>query len=836
MLEGENNLGEPKQIDKNKLKLELNSLFENKWLYWLGLIPILAISLWIRTRNLKLLDGKYMLGLDPYYYYRITGYVLDGTIQFCGSVPCDMMRNYPLGTTLRFSIFPYFLAVWHKLVEFFTSQPRTYSHIIYPAVIGVIGLIFFFLFIREIFDSKTALVATGFLAVVPAYLYRTLAGFADHESIAMLLMFASFWLFALFRKETQLKKKLTFAALSGLVATSMALTFAGFTLLTVSIALFVTLEILLGRVSKEYSAGYLIWVLIFAFPLLLFKGLYGYEFSGLAGWLGSALPFLPLAAFGFYYGFKQINLKLEKISLGFQSILVSAAVFGGGFLWLRGPGIIEELIHPSYGSAGRVGQTISEAIGGTMIWSSFHWIAIIGLLGAVYLVYKVFEEDKKIAIGMSAAFAAFIGVTLFGGLGTRINLVVLGLFAVILLFLSQKQKEKFSHTRILYLLPLLAFIFTAYLSSAAARFMFIFAPWICLVAGFGLATAAQDLWNFKSLRFLIIGLIVIFFALVFVNAQVSAAQASHAGSGLSGQWWNAMQWIKTNTPEDAAIAHWWDYGYWTQSVAERASIKDGSLQGSYELFLLGRYGMTAFDDTKALSYFKTRDIDYLLYSKEEIPKYHAFSFIGSNEELDRESTVGIFSFVQSQEVRNGTRQLYSGGWGFDDDIVSGNLVLPRRQAVLGGFIFTENNGKLIEAPTAVIIYNGQQYERKINCIYTVNNEKITFDVDNSIGGCIKFVPYFKSPSETVPNGGIFYLSPHVEPGLFARLYILNQQIEGFNEVYNDGTPLGLYSGRIIGPTRIWKIEYPDDIKTNPAYLEYNCLENDNCDEDYAFWK
>jgi len=41
-------------------------------------------------------------------------------------------------------------------------------------------------------------------------------------------------------------------------------------------------------------------------------------------------------------------------------------------------------------------------------------------------------------------------------------------------------------------------------------------------------------------------------------------------------WLDSMEWIKNNTPEDAVIAAWWDYGYWIQTKAERATLADNS--------------------------------------------------------------------------------------------------------------------------------------------------------------------------------------------------------------------------------------------------------------------
>ena len=44
----------------------------------------------------------------------------------------------------------------------------------------------------------------------------------------------------------------------------------------------------------------------------------------------------------------------------------------------------------------------------------------------------------------------------------------------------------------------------------------------------------------------------------------------------TNDWLESMEWIKTNTPKDAVIASWWDYGYWISTLGERATIADNS--------------------------------------------------------------------------------------------------------------------------------------------------------------------------------------------------------------------------------------------------------------------
>ena len=55
------------------------------------------------------------------------------------------------------------------------------------------------------------------------------------------------------------------------------------------------------------------------------------------------------------------------------------------------------------------------------------------------------------------------------------------------------------------------------------------------------------------------------------------------GFPASNDWLEAMQWIKTNTPEDSVIVSWWDYGYWIQTLGERATLIDNSTLNDWRI-------------------------------------------------------------------------------------------------------------------------------------------------------------------------------------------------------------------------------------------------------------
>ena len=44
----------------------------------------------------------------------------------------------------------------------------------------------------------------------------------------------------------------------------------------------------------------------------------------------------------------------------------------------------------------------------------------------------------------------------------------------------------------------------------------------------------------------------------------------------TNDWINALDWMSNNTPKDAVIAAWWDYGYWITVLANRTTLADNA--------------------------------------------------------------------------------------------------------------------------------------------------------------------------------------------------------------------------------------------------------------------
>lgn len=75
-------------------------------------------------------------------------------------------------------------------------------------------------------------------------------------------------------------------------------------------------------------------------------------------------------------------------------------------------------------------------------------------------------------------------------------------------------------------------------------------------------------------------------------------------------WLEALTWIRENTPEDAVLASWWDYGYWIAVMGNRTSLADNATINSTRIAQIGRMFMS--DEKEALTILKDEfNADYV---------------------------------------------------------------------------------------------------------------------------------------------------------------------------------------------------------------------------------
>jgi dolichyl-diphosphooligosaccharide---protein glycosyltransferase len=78
----------------------------------------------------------------------------------------------------------------------------------------------------------------------------------------------------------------------------------------------------------------------------------------------------------------------------------------------------------------------------------------------------------------------------------------------------------------------------------------------------------------------------------------------------TNDWLETLEWIKLNTPENAVIASWWDYGYWIQTMAERTTLIDNATLSTWQIAKMAKMFLSTPVDSWNM--LKEMDADYVL--------------------------------------------------------------------------------------------------------------------------------------------------------------------------------------------------------------------------------
>ena len=408
-------------------------------------------------------------------------------------------------------------------------------------------------------------------------------------------------------------------------------------------------------------------------------------------------------------------------------------------------------------------------------------------------------------------------------------LLFFGLMIALVFYSYYTKREGYEGAKSIrgeYLLLLLLFIVMVMGARRNIRLIFVFSPATAYMAALFFSKLAEySRWLKQDyLKIGVYAVLLIVAGLMLQDfAEAITAQASSAGPGFNTQWQNAASWVKENTPKEAVFAHWWDYGYWVQTGWDRATITDGGNAIGYWNHLMGRHVLLGHSDREALEFLYAHNASYLLIVSEEIGKFPAFSLIGADENFDRYSSIGVFALDKEnvQETRNSTVFLYRGGIALDEDFILNGQLFPKQAAGIGAiFLPVKEEGGSIEMfpPRAVLVYNGQQVQVPVECV-VFEGKELLFEASNGLKGCLRIIPTWEGPTQANRVGGLLYVSEKNRKTRFAQLYLFERLSPFFELAYTDNVPLSLLNGRIIGPLKIWKVTYPDDIEFKEEYAQ-----------------
>lgn len=892
---------EEKELIELRKKRILGLFKRNLSLVAILLVLIIALySFSVRTINVPGLKdvttGNYTLGpdLDPFLFLRWAKYIAEhGSL-----MKIDYLRYYPLGfdTSKETLVLPYLISYLYKIMHFLNNTVTVeFAAIMYPAYFFFLAVLAFFLFVRRLFVNETeikrnliALIATSFFIVMPSLVHRTVAGIPEKEAGGIFFLFLSLYFFMVSLQSKTKIGALIAGILLGISTGLLGMVWGAVTFIFLGIGLSMIVGFMFDITKEKDHIAYLAWIATSSILLGGFTTKYG-GFLGLLTSTTSVAAYLTAGTMIFDFFFTRYLYKRfeNKIKLPKRVVvIITTIILGAIFFIIINPDMVSHIIrdirvgllHPQ--GTDRIALTVAEnnqpyfgSWKGTY-GIEFFWLFIIS---AVIIFYEAVSKLKKIEryllstvyflflIGL--VFSRYASNSVMNGTSSLSQFVYFGsfflfaaAFAFVYITAFKNKEEKISHIRLESIVLLVLFFWTIVSARGAIRLFFLLDPFVAILAGFIIVYIPFKAFENKKntlnmVLFAIAALIVLYLSvLTFYNFSISTTGQAQATvpSVYNIQWQYAMKWVRDNTPKDSVFVHWWDYGYWVQTIGERVTVVDGGNTIGYWDYLVGRHVLTGQNETEALEFLYAHNVSYLLIDSTDIGKYPAYSSIGSDLNYDRYNWVPTMKIdeKQTQETRNGTIYLYQGGFAFDEDFIwydsstKQQYLFPKQssEAIIAGVLLTttktvagEQTLSQIEQPKALIAYHGStRIDIPLCYLYTEN----TLTNFKSNGPCLQAALYI-TPNLNPSGGGVnvnymgaaMYLNTRALNALWVKLYLLNES-QNFKLVHSEqsyvvqqlrkqafNVPEFVYYGDIQGPIKIWKVEYPKGIKFKPEYLE-----------------
>ena len=862
---------------------------------FLALVVFIAVK--IRTANLPglkdITTGDWTLGpdLDPFLFLRWAKYIVEN-----GSLMVlDTMRYVPLGfdTSYELNLHVYLMVWFDKIASLFGSTSITHSAVLYPVFMFALSVIAFFFMTRIIFlkhmgkswATTSAVIASFLLTVTPALLPRTIAGIPEKEASGILFLFLAFYFFMAGWDAKNKTYKYILGFLAGASTAVMGLVWGGYLYILITIGPLIFFSFALGQMDRDRKYFYATWLA--TTMIILVIGTKRYPLSELLSsttTLPAVFMLVVLIVDSLIHEtslmrrmppYRIFNLPSPLLSLIITvglGLLFALVFFGPDYIVHNVLALKKFLITTG---TDRVSVTVAEnrqpyftewAASFGPFFANFpllFWMFFAGSIVAFYHAIASFDKKSRIIMTaaftfmlISLAFSRYSPTSLFNGtnfaslafyaLGLLVFLVIGGKYY--LKYHSTNEPDRLRNVNFNFMLLLCFFVISILSARGGVRLIMMLVPAASILGAYIVVEVAR--WTHASYKskssskyvsafcaaLLILSLCFVGYS--FYNASMISAQG-YIPSIYTQQWQKAMAWTRDNISQEAVFGHWWDYGYWVQSIGERATVLDGGNAKAYWNHMMGRYALTGPNNEQALEFLYAHKTTHFLIDPTDIGKYGAFSSIGSDKNYDRTSFISTFNKDPNQvlEKKNSTVFVYVGGIPTDDDIfyiLNGTQIfLPKGNAALGAILLEKDSttGELTRAPDAVFIYKGNQY--LIPLRYTFD-EKLT-DFKEGLDAGIFIMPRLVSGTNGLQiqdKGSLLYLSNRTVHSQFARLYLFQEENGFFELVHSEDDPLVTqlrlsvpdFKGDFVnydtvrGPIRIWEINYPADMTVKSEYL------------------
>lgn len=590
----------------------------------LFLAMIFIFGYCIRTQNIQP-RFKYFFGYDSYYHGRIIEYLLSD-----GEIPrVDPLAYFELPESDRLVprdvlLFWYICAGLFKFFTMFGSyNPDLWVEVlkVLPAFFGALISVLMYFLGKELWGKNAGYMTAFVAAVIPSYVYRTMAGFLEDDALGFFWLVAGLIFFVRALKKPELtKKQLINALLAGIFFAGMALSWGFFLIIPILLILFfpIGLTLLLCqkdsmKKAKGFTVLYVISSGVFALLASLFKGTQW--FNTMVDYVMKAVPFTEFSGGGI---------------VALLVVIAFIVLIFGFFIFL--------LVFGTKDPERRK--------------TTVRFLAVIFLFAVTAFTFIILSDPNGMfssRIQTTEVFLSTVGEEGPGypHFGYKYGILIVFPYLALLalpLFVFFKKKD--------YLTPLVFLWIAVSLVMAwyKLKFTYHFGLPIAIAAGAIAGIVFYFFKDFKAVESKVAVLALAFMMMCGLAIGAYFVTQREPSLETDSLWKQTLYWMRDNTPEGAKYMNWWSYGHWITFVARKSVFADNRnvrwdiSDGHYAKFLMAQ------DLNESLELVRKYKPEYILVDSGSFQGFYSmaiYNFRMHASELDKNSYIrNLLIFAQ----------------------------------------------------------------------------------------------------------------------------------------------------------------------------------------------
>jgi len=570
---------------------------------------------------------------DPWFNYRATAYMVrHGFYNFLNWF--DERAWYPLGRIVGGTVYPGLMITSggiHYILHLLNIPVHIRDICVFLApVFSGLTAISTYLLTKELWNVGAGLFAACFIAIVPGYISRSVAGSYDNEGIAIFALQITYYLWV----KSVKTGSVLWASLAALSYFYMVSAWGGYVFIINLIPLHVFALIVMGRYSSRlftsYTTFYILGLLFsMQIPFVGFQPIRTSEHMAALG------VFVLMLAIGGLKYIQAIVPKADfKVFMIVSSMIIASFVFLGVVV-LTYAGIIAPWSGRFY-SLWDTGYakihipiiaSVSEHQPTT--WFSFffdlHILVSTFPVGLWYCIKSINDERVFVVLyALSAVYFAGVMVRLMLTLTPVVCMLSAIAFSKLLEIFLKEEDQPSSESS------------DNELEASPSRSLYDKAGKLRKMKHEQVRESEGIGSNVRSFVIICVIAILLMFAVhctwVTNNAYSSpsvvfASYSSDGSRQILDDFREAYYWLSQNTDDHARVMSWWDYGYQIAGMANRTTLVDNNTWNNSHIALVGK--AMSSTESKAYEIMKSLDVDYVLvifggvigYSGDDINKF-----------------------------------------------------------------------------------------------------------------------------------------------------------------------------------------------------------------------